>query len=76
MNWEELIDVVSELVKDADIRKQIYTRMIDMHTHYSEDLKDNMGIDPAWDDAIKNYIDTDQEETDEDDYNYDYEEEE
>jgi hypothetical protein len=50
--------------------------MIDMHTHYSEDLKDNMGIDPAWDDAIKNYIDTDQEETDEDDYNYDYEEEE
>jgi len=76
MNWEELIDVISELVKDAEIRKQIYTRMIDMHTHYNEDLKDNMGVDSAWDEAIKNYVDIDEEEeTDEDDYNYDYEDE-
>jgi len=76
MNWEELIDIIFELVKDAEIRKQIYTRMIDMHTHYSEDLEYNMGVDPAWDEAIKNYIDIDEEEDEEqDDYNYDYEDE-
>ena len=45
MNWEELIDVVSELVKDTDIRKQIYTRMIDNHTHYNEDLEENEIMD-------------------------------
>ena len=76
MNWEELIDVVSELVKDADIRKQIYTRMIDNHTHYNEDLEENKGVDPAWDDVVKNYIDEKEDDTDEDDYNYDYEEDE
>ena len=50
--------------------------MIDNHTHYNEDLEENKGVDPAWDDVVKNYIDEKEDDTDEDDYNYDYEEDE
>ena len=79
MDINAFINIIAETIKDDSMRSEIYNNLLDVASTSdirSVELKDNMGIDPAWDDAIKNYIDTDQEETDEDDFNYDYEEEE
>jgi hypothetical protein len=75
MDWEQLINVISELVKDVSIRSQIYKRLLDA-SDYSEReniQEDCLGYDDAFDDVWNEYYAENEEEDEEqedDDYEY------
>jgi hypothetical protein len=74
MDWNQLISVISDLVKDESTREQIYKRMLDA-SDYSEreDIEDEcLGEDDAFDRVWNEYYaeDSDEDENEED---YDYE---
>lgn len=78
MNWEEFVQVVSELIKDKDIRRQIYDRMLETCEINDSDILLGMDIDPVFDDIAQDYVDLEEEEFEEDedyeideDYEYD-----
>lgn len=73
MNWEEFVQVVSELVKDKDIRRQIYDRMLESCELVENDVFLAMEIDSVFDDVAESYVERDEEEYEEDD---DYEQDE
>ena len=74
MDWEEIVNTICDLVKDIELRRQIYDRLLE-NTHIDEeDVRMALDIDRVFDEVVKNYIE-DQEIIEDDDYNYDYEEE-
>lgn len=74
MNWEEVIDVISVVVKEADSRRQIYERLLDVCTYEDQDVIQAFGIDKLFDQVAKDYVEEDLYEEMEDD-GYDYDEE-
>lgn len=80
MNWEEFVQVVSELVKDKDIRRQVYDRVLESCELVESDVLLAMDIDSVFDEVANDYIDFEEEvfEEDEDyetDEEYDYDDE-
>jgi len=74
MDWEEIVNTICDLVKDIELRRQIYDRLLE-NTHIDEkDVRMALDIDRVFDEVAKNYIE-DEEIIEDDDYNYDYEEE-
>lgn len=72
MNWEEVIDVISVVVKEADSRRQIYERMLDVCTYEDEEVRRAFGIDKVFDQVAKDYVEDDPfEEMEDDGYDYD-----
>jgi len=70
MDWEEIVNTICDLVKDVELRRQIYDRLLE-NTHVDEeDVRMALDIDRVFDEVVKNYIE-DEEIVD----NYDYEEE-
>jgi len=70
MDWEEIVNTICDLVKDIELRRQIYDRLLE-NTHVDEeDVRMALDIDRVFDEVVKNYIE-DEEIVD----NYDYEEE-
>lgn len=70
MDWEEIVNTICDLVKDVELRRQIYDRLLE-NTHVDEeDVRMALDIDWVFDEVVKNYIE-DEEIVD----NYDYEEE-
>ena len=69
MDWEEIVNTICDLVKDVELRRQIYDRLLE-NTHVDEeDVRMALDIDRVFDEVVKNYIE-DEEIVD----NYDYEE--
>jgi hypothetical protein len=72
MNWEELVYAISDLVRDADTRSQIYDRLLENINYNDEEVRAAFEIDSAFDSVASLYIeDEDFDEEDEDGYSYD-----
>lgn len=66
MEWEEVVQIICDSVKEHETRRLIYTRMIESVMVDSSELEDAMGIDSIFDEVAQDYIDEDLQE-DEDD---------
>jgi hypothetical protein len=85
MDWEHLISVISELVKDQATREQIYKRLLEASDHTERDgIEDEcLGYDDAFDNVWEEYfsdeVNDDEEYEEDEDYedneSYDYDEE-
>lgn len=76
MDWDLIISVISDLVKDDSTRHEIYKKFMEAaeYTDRSE-IIDSLDQDPVFDNVWERYFaDTDQEENWEDE-GYDYDEE-
>ena len=76
MDWDALIEVLSESVKDDVTRADIYKKLFDLiGTH---DASDSVDQDDVFDGVLENYLhDEDEEELYEDDGDgFDYDEDE
>jgi len=83
MDWELLISVVSEIVKDEGAREQIYKRLLEASDHTEREgiEEECLGYDDAFDSVWEEYFsekdDEEEYEEDEDhdtDDTYDYDE--
>ena len=77
MDWNQIISVISDLVKDESTREQIYKRLLDSSSWSERDSieEECLGYDDAFDNVWEEYYAEEKQEIDEDDINYDYEEE-
>lgn len=66
MEWEEVVQIICDSVKEHETRRLIYSRMIESVMVDSSELEDAMGIDSIFDEVAQDYIDEDLQE-DEDD---------
>ena len=57
MNWEEVVQVISELVKDGDIRRQIYDRMLETCDFDEGEIYAAQDIDRVFDEVSQEYVD-------------------
>ena len=76
MDWNNIITVISELVKDDTIRFQIYKRLLDASDYVDKDIieEDCIGYDSAYDEVWEQYSDLDEDEElfeEDDDYERD-----
>jgi len=74
MNWEEVVQVISELVKDGDIRRQIYDRMFETCDFDKDEIYAAQDIDRVFDDLSKEYVDFEDDDIFEEDEDYDRDE--
>jgi D-Tyr-tRNAtyr deacylase len=76
MDWDALIEVLSESVRDDNTRSEIYKKLFDLvGTH---DASDSEGQDDVFDKALGQYVwDDEEEELDEDEGDgFDYDDDE
>jgi hypothetical protein len=73
MDWDALIEVLLETVKDENARSEIYKKLFDLvGTH---DADESLNQDPLFDDVYEAYVSDDEDdslyEEDEDGFDYD-----
>lgn len=77
MDWNQLISIISENVKDDSNRTNIYLRLLEISDNDTEG-EECLGYDDAFDIAWEQHIGYEDDEDDyaeeEDDYNYDEDE--
>ena len=73
MDWEHLISVISEIVKDEGAREQIYKRLLEATDYTERDGIEEqcLGYDDAFDSVWEEYFAKDKPEEEEEDYEYD-----
>jgi len=76
MDWNQIISVISDLVKDESTREQIYKRLLDSSSWSERDAieEECLGYDDAFDSVWEEYYAEEKQEIDEDDINYDEDE--
>ena len=77
MDWDAIIEVISDTIKDDSVRADIYKKLFDLVGIH--DTEDSIGQDDAFDNVLEKYRwdDTDDDslyEDDGDDIDYDEEE--
>ena len=73
MDWNQVISVISDLVKDESTREQIYKRLLDTSSwSQRDDIEEEcLGYDDAFDNVWEEYYAEEKQEIDENDINYD-----
>jgi len=74
MDWNQIISVISELVKDESTRSQIYKRLLDSSSWSEKDTieEECIGYDDAFDSVWEEYFADDKEKYgNENDVDYD-----
>jgi len=76
MDWNQVISVISDLVKDESTREQIYKRLLDTSSwSQRDDIEEEcLGYDDAFDNVWEEYYAEEKQEIDENDINYDEDE--
>jgi|APGre2960657404_1045060.scaffolds.fasta_scaffold464730_2 hypothetical protein len=76
MDWNQVISVISDLVKDESTREQIYKRLLDASDWSEKDCieEECLGYDDAFDNVWEEYYAEEKQEIDENDINYDEDE--
>ena len=76
MDWNQVISVISDLVKDESTREQIYKRLLDTSSwSQRDDIEDEcLGYDDAFDRVWEEFYSEEKQEIDENDNNYDEDE--
>ena len=76
MDWNQIISVISDLVKDESTREQIYKRLLDSSSWSERDSieEECLGYDDAFDNVWEEYYAEEKQEIDEDDIKYDEDE--
>lgn len=68
MNWELLIEVLMDNVKDNDVREAIYKGILEECDYTDTDVvEEAVGIDPVFDAEASLFLEEHQDEDDEDD---------
>lgn len=78
MDWNQIISVISELVKDDSTRSQIYKRLLDGSDYIEREMieEECLGYDDSFDSVWNEYFAEDKDEEDEDEYDsFDYDDE-
>lgn len=74
MDINNIVTILSELIKDEGTRKEIYTRILEESDEY--DLEDvELGIDDAFDEVYEEYAEEEEEDEFEEDEDYEDDEE-
>ena len=74
MNWEEVVQIISDSVKEQEVRRSIYRRLLESLADDERDLKQALDIDTIFDEEASEYIDFIDEDIFEDEaYDYDQE---
>lgn len=68
MEWEEVVQIICDSVKEHETRRLIYKRMIESVMIDSSELEDAMGIDSIFDEVAEEYIDEDVDQDEDDIY--------
>ena len=66
MEWEEVVQIICDSVKEHETRRLIYNRLIESVMVDSSELEDAMGIDSIFDEVAQEYIDGDLDELQDD----------
>jgi len=80
MNWDSIIEVLMEEIKDDALRALIYKKILESSESFS-DAEDSIGLDDIFDEVLDEYADDDQDDDEEEelddnsDDDYDYEDE-
>jgi len=76
MDWNQVISVISDLVKDESTREQIYKRLLDTSSwSQRDDIEEEcLGYDDAFDNVWEEFYSEEKIEIDEDNINYEEEE--
>jgi len=77
MNWDSIIDVLMEEIKDDALRAIIYKKILEVSDSYS-DGEESLGLDDVFDDVMDSFVEEDEEEDEDEEMDdmsdgYDYE---
>lgn len=75
MDWEEVVQIISDSVKEHDVRRLIYRRLLESLADDERNVKLALDIDTIFDEEAENYIDIDFDEDLFKDEDYDYDQE-
>ena len=74
MDWQNLIDALQDNIKDPEIRKNIYRRMLEVaYLSVPGELDEVLGEDSAFDEVAEEYIEKNEDEEFEEDDDYESE---
>lgn len=74
MDWEEIIQIISDSVKEHEVRRLIYRRMLESLADDDRSIRLALDIDNIFDEEAYNYIDEEDDDLFKDeDYDYDQE---
>ena len=71
MDWEEVVQIISDSVKEHEVRRLIYRRMLESLADDDRAIKLALEIDTIFDEEAENYIDFDEDLFKDEDYDYD-----
>jgi hypothetical protein len=77
MDWNQVISVISELVKDESTRSQIYKRLLDGSDYLEREIieEECLGYDDAFDTVWKEYFAEDKDDDPDEYESLDYDDE-
>ena len=76
MDWEEVVQIISDSVKEHEVRRAIYKRMLESLADDERSIKKAFEIDNVFDEEAEEYIDLEAYDEDLfDDEAYDYDQE-
>lgn len=61
MEWEEVVQIICDSVKEHDTRKLIYKRLLESVYFTEDDLESAFGIDNIFDDVAEEYLEEDED---------------
>ena len=73
MDWEEVVQIISDSVKEHEVRRAIYKRMLETLADDERDIKKALEIDSVFDEEAAEYIDFEEDLFKDEDYDYDQE---
>ena len=73
MDWEEVVQIISDSVKEHEVRRAIYKRMLESLADDERDIKKALEIDSVFDEEAAEYIDFEEDLFKDEDYDYDQE---
>lgn len=71
MEWEEVVQIICDSVREQETRKLVYTRLLESIYFDSDDIEAAIGIDSVFDDVAEEYLEEDVQELEDEDYSYD-----
>ena len=74
MNWDSIIEVLLEEIKDDALRATIYKKILEASDSFS-DGEESLGLDDVFDKIMEDYIEEEDEEDIDEEDGYDYEDE-
>lgn len=65
MEWEEVVQIICDSVREQETRRLVYTRLLESLYVDSEDIEPAIGIDSVFDDVAREYLDEEEDWDDE-----------